>query len=321
MRAIRMHGVGDPGVLRLDEVARPEPGADDVLIEVAAAGVTFGDVMKRRGVFGRPDLPAGIGTEVAGTVVAAGAGSGPATGTRVAAWVDHGYAEYAVAAADAVIPIPDEIDEASAATVPVHGVTAYQTLTAAGRLHAGQTVLVHAAAGGVGTLAIQLARLLGAGTVIGTAGSAQRLEHVRAHGADLAVDYSTPGWSRHVLDATDGRGADLVLESVGGRVAEETFTCLAPFATVVSFGAASGTPARPPSTTLMATNSSLVGYSLPGWLDRPDDVRAAAAQVMHLAAAKELQIPVAASYPLAAAGEAHAAIENRTVTGNVVLIP
>lgn len=163
MKAIPMHGIGDPGVLRPDDLAVPAPGAGQVLVKVEAAGVAYGD-MKRQGAFG-PDLPlpAGLGLQIAGVVAELGDDlTDPAPGTRVIAWVEHGYAQYAVAPQTAVAPISDGVAFPVASVLPVHGMTAYQTLADAANLQTGETVLVHAAAGGVGSLSVQLARLLGA---------------------------------------------------------------------------------------------------------------------------------------------------------------
>lgn len=322
MKAIRMHGFGDPDVLQLDEIDVPTPGEGQVLIEVEAAGVAYGDVMRRQGAFGQDmPLPVGLGLQIAGVVAELGDGtSGPAPGTRVIAWVEHGYAQYAVAAQTAVVAIPDAVDFPVAAVLPVQGLTAYQTLAEAGNLQPGESVLVHAAAGGVGGLIVQLARLRGAGVVIGTASRPEKLRYVQELGA-IAVDYTRDYWPQLVLDATDGRGVDLVLDSVGGAVTTRSLECLAPFGRMVSYGAASGTPADIPTMALLPKNLSVTGYALEGWLGRTERARDAIHQLLGHVAAGRLKVTVAQEFPLEKAAQSHRAISGRHTIGATVLLP
>src|SRR5260370_6476246 len=184
MQAIRIHETRGPEVMLLEEVETPAPGQGEVLIKVAAAGVNYADLAQRQGAYlTRTRTPMTPGFEVAGTIAALGPGvSAPAVGTRVIAFVNGGYAEYAVASASTIIPIPENLDFAHAAAFAVQGLTAYHTLRQSGRLQAGESVLVQAAAGGVGTLAVQLARLMGADKVIGTASNEQNPELFRPPG-------------------------------------------------------------------------------------------------------------------------------------------
>ncbi|OBB77081.1 hypothetical protein A5759_04410 [Mycobacterium sp. 852014-52144_SCH5372336] len=319
MKAVWMTDFGGSEVLRVDDSAVPVPGPDEVLIEVDAAGVTYGDVMKRQGAFGTFDLPAGLGQQVAGTVRRSCSG-GPAVGSRVAGMVEHGYAEFAIAQTDSVVPLPDSVDGRDAAILWVHGVTAYQTLRDAGRITSGDIVLVHAAAGGVGTLAIQLARLLGAGVVIGTAGTPQKLDHIRSYGADFAVDYSEAGWAKIVLELTDGRGVDLVLDSVGGQTSQDTLNCIAPFGRIVTFGAASGTPPTYSGMALMTQNLTVTGYSLMGWRSRPNAFSQALEHLLAFTADGRLR-PKVTEYRLDDVVEAHRALVDRQTVGSLVLRP
>lgn len=320
MRAIRMHAIGGPEVLRLDQIDTPVPGPGQVLVKVEAAGIAYGDVMKREGGFGQElPLPSGLGLQVAGTVMIHDLGeAAPAPGTRVMALVEHGYAEYALASA--VTPLPAGIEFNSAATLPVQGVTAYQTLREAGGLRQGESVLVHAAAGGVGSLAVQLAKLLGARLVIGTASQPKKLAHISGLGA-VAIDYHSDDWPRKVLDATGGQGVDLVLDSVGGSVAARSLDCLAPFGRMVNFGAASGSPAQVSSMSLMPKNLSLTGYALPGRLQQPGGVEAAIEELLRYIAAGRLEVAIGQVFPLEKADEAHRAIGRRNTTGMTVLVP
>lgn len=323
MRAIVIHEPGGPEVLRLEEVETPEPGAGEVLIRVEAAGVNYADTAVRQGMtFGphRGTFPITPGFEVAGTVAALGEGvEAPAEGTRVAAVLESGgYAEYAVAPAEMVVEIPEEADlHAATAALLVQGITAYGVLHDAAGLQKGESVLVQAAAGGVGSLAVQFAKLAGAGTVVGTAGSPEKREHVLSLGADHAVDYGREDWVEQVLEKTGGRGVDIVLESVGGEVGARTFECLAPLGRLVMFGAASGQPMPPPD--LMQMNvkgQALIGFGGP-WI-RPGRAQAARKEISRYLRDGKLKI-TGPSFPLAEAAEAHRAVESRTTTGKAVL--
>ena len=322
MKAIRIHETGDPEVMHLEEVEIPTPTQDQVLIKVAAAGVNYADLAQRRGAYlTRTRTPMTMGFEVAGTIAAHGPGaSAPPVGTRVIAFVEGGYAEYAIASAATIIPIPDTLDFTHAAAFAVQGLTAYQTLRESGRLQPGESVLVQAAAGGVGTLAVQLARLMGAGKVIGTASNEQKLELVRSLGADAAINYTQDGWVEQVKKATGGRGVDIVLEVVGGSVTDQCLQALAPFGRLVVIGAASGERAQFSAVQLMYKNLSVVGYWLTSWLSRPDRIAAATIELMQYLASGNLQIIVGQTFPLADAAEAHRAITERRTTGKVVLL-
>ncbi|WP_047863727.1 quinone oxidoreductase family protein [Rubrobacter aplysinae] len=324
MRAIRVEEPGGPDALVLRDVAEPEPGAREVLIRVEVAGVNYADTGVRAGMMFGPhahELPVTPGFEVAGTVAALGEGvAGPEEGTRVVAVLDSGgYAEYAVAGAGSLVEVPDGVSlEAATAALLVQGITAYGTLHDAGRLAAGESVLVQAAAGGVGSLAVQLARIAGAETVIGTAGSEEKREFVRSLGADLAVDYGEDDWPERVLEATDGRGADVVLESVGGDAGARAFECLAPLGRLVMFGAASGSPMPPPDLMRMNVQGQTVtGFGGP-WI-RPGRAGAAREEISRNIASGELEPVIGLSLPLERAAEAHRALENRETTGKILL--
>lgn len=324
MQTVMVEKPGGPEALVIREVETPEPGVGEVLIRTEVAGVNYADTGVRAGMMFGPHahaLPVTPGFEVAGTVAALGEGvSGPEEGAWVVAVLDSGgYAEYAVAAADSVVEVPDGVSlEAAAAALLVQGITAYGVLHDAGRISGGDNVLVQAAAGGVGTLAVQLARLAGADTVIGTVGSERKRDLVRSLGADHALDYGEEDWPDKVLEATDGRGADVVMESVGGDAAARAFECLAPLGRLVMFGAASGKPMPPPD--LMRLNvqgQSLVGFGGP-WI-RLGRVQAARAEISRNLTNGELAPVIGLSLPLAEASEAHRALENRETTGKILL--
>ena len=200
MQAIRIHQRGGPEVLTLEEVPTPMPGPGEVLIKVAAAGVNYSDVGQQRGNYPNlVPLPTILGNEVVGTIVGWGPGvTGPVRGSRMAAVVQGGYAEYAVAPADRTIPLPDEVSFAQATAIPIQGQTAYLLLTKAGRLAHGERVLIHGAAGDVGSLAVQLAKMLGAGLIIGTDRAPEKLDFIRQLGADHALLTGDPGWVEQV---------------------------------------------------------------------------------------------------------------------------
>jgi NADPH2:quinone reductase len=308
----------------LRDAPEPEAGEGEVLIRVEVAGVNYADTGVRAGMMFGPhahELPVTPGFEVAGTVAALGEGvEGPGEGTRVVAVLDSGgYAEYAVAGAESVVEVPDGVSlEAATAALLVQGITAYGVLHDAGSLAAGESVLVQAAAGGVGTLAVQLARLAGARTVIGTAGSEEKRSLVRSLGADQAVDYGENGWPDKVLQATDGRGVDVVLESVGGEAGARAFESLATLGRLVMFGAASGKPMPPPDLMRMNVQGQTVsGFGGP-WI-RPGRAQAARREISGHLQTGELEPVIGLSLPLAEAAEAHRALESRQTTGKILL--
>ncbi len=324
MKAIRIHELGGPEVMHLEEIELPTPKEGEVLIKVVAAGVNYPDVQQRQGMYmTRTRTPLTLGFDVAGTVAALGPGvSSPVVGTRVAALVENGgYAEYALAPAGSVIPLPDNLDFTQAAAFPLQGMTAYQILRESGHLQPGESVLVHAAAGGVGTLAVQLAKLMGAGTVLGTASNADKLELVRRLGADVAINYTEDNWVEQVKQATSGKGVDIVLEMVGGSIGEQSLKCLAPFGRMVVYGAASGKTVQFLGLQLMYKNLAVIGYWLTPWQQqRPERTTTAAQELMGFFASGKLHIIVSRTFPLAEAAEAHQAMANRQTTGKVVLL-
>ena len=322
MKAIRINETGGPEVMHLEEIEAPTPKEGEVLVKVAAAGINFADLAQRQGAYlTRTRTPMTPGFEFAGTVAACGPGvSFPAEGTRVVAFGDGGYAEYALARINTAIPIPPDLDFAHAAAFPVQGITAYQLLRESGRLQAGESVLVHAAAGGVGTLAVQLAKLMGAGTVIGTASNADKLQLARRLGADVTINYTEENWVEQVKGATDGQGADIILEMVGGTIAQQSLQCLAPYGRLVVYGAAGGEIVQFSGIQLMYKNQSIIGYWLTSRLQQADRLALAAMEVMQYLVTGKLEIIVGQTFPLAEATEAHRAIAERRTMGKVVLL-
>ena len=323
MKAIRIHEIGGPEVMQLEEIETPTPRQDEVLIKVAAAGVTQADLAQRQGTYLTPTRPPMIlGMQVAGTVVAHGPEvSTPAVGTRVVSFVQGGYAEYAIARATTVISIPPHLNFVHAATFPVQGIMAYQLLRESARLQVGESVLVYAAAGGVGTLAVQLAKLMGARIVISTAGNQNKLDLLRRLGADVAINHTDKHWVEQVQEATGGRGADIILEMVGGKWAEQCLQCLAPFGRMVIYGRVSGLNAHFSDMQLLDKNQAIIGYWLIGWMSsRPDRTAVAARELIQYLATGKLEIIAEHTFPLAEAVHAHHAIAQRKTTGEVVLL-
>src|SRR5690348_7785114 len=223
MRAIQMTEFGGPEVLQLAELPRPEPGPDEVLIRVSRAGLNFADTHTRTNSYvQKATLPLVPGGEVAGIL--------EDTGERVVALVGTGgYAEYATAPRERVFPIPGGVDDGTALALVIQGTTAWHLLRTAGRLSQGESVVVHSAAGGVGSLTTQLAAAFGAGRVIATASSEERRDLARALGADAAIDPDAEGLTDRLLEANEGREVDLVLETYGGPVFDASIKALAPF--------------------------------------------------------------------------------------------
>ncbi len=324
MKAIVAEERGEPEVLRYMDVERPAPRAWEVLIEVEAAGVNYADTMRRRDRYlVRQKFPFTPGSEVAGTVVEVGEEAKNASeGDRVVTLLNTGgYAEYAAAPAASLIPIPEDLGFVEAAAVPLQGLTAYHVLKTSGALGEGESVLVHAAAGGVGTLAVQMARLLGAGRVIATAGGPQKLELARSLGADVLIDYTEEDWPEKVMEATDGEGADVILEMVGADFPEKNLRCLATFGRMVVYGAASGDRGHLVPGALMNGCQSVVGFWLVPITQRPDLLVPSLEQVLGWIASGELKLTIGAAYPLEKAAEAHADLEGRETTGKLVLRP
>jgi len=261
------------------------------------------------------------GVEVAGTIARLGPGvNSPAEGTRVVAVCAGGYAEYAIAQASMVIPIPPGLDFEHAAAFPVQGLTAYQLLRESAHIQPGESVLVHAAASGVGTLAIQLAKLMEAGTIIGTASNADKLDLIRRLGADVTINYTEQDWVEQVKNATGGKGVDIILEMVGGQIAEQSPQCLAPFGRMVVYGAASGQITQFSGIQLMYKNQAIIGYWLASQLRRPERIAQAVMDLMQYLVSGKLEIVVGQTFPLAQAADAHKAIAERKTKGKVVLL-
>ena len=322
MRAIEVTSYGDSEAIEPTERERPEPGAGEVRIAVAAAGINFADIMQRRGHYhGGPAAPFVPGLEVAGTIDAVGDGVGREVGETVVTMVDNGgYAEYALADAAGLLPVPDGLSMAEAAGFPVQFLTARNCLHGWGELSEGESVLIHAAAGGVGTAAVQLAREAGA-EIFGTASTAEKLDRATQLGCDHPINYEEEDFVATVEAETD-HGVDLVLDGVGGETTEQSLDALAQFGRMVVYGAASGTPGRLRTDSLLFGNYRIVGYHLGRAIQlRPMEVLGAVPELAEMLAAGDLEVQFDRAFDLANAARAHEYIESRQSIGKVVLTP
>jgi NADPH2:quinone reductase len=326
MRIVRHYEHGDPSVLRVEEAAKPAPRAGEVLVRVEAVGVNFAEVQRRQGlpIGGPAELPGAPGGDVAGTVEEVGdAVSGIAVGDRVVAGVWHGaYADYITADAAAVLPIPAGLDAAQATALLSPAQTAYHAIRSGGRLQPGETILIDAAAGGVGHLAVQIAKALGAGRVIATASSPAKLEFARSLGADVAIDYTRDGWADEVLAATGGKGADVILETVGGDILRQSVGLIAQFGRLVFYGSAAGFDIPPVDLVDLLDMKEVVGFSLYAIMfNRPEIIEAGNRDLVDMLATGRLTPVVHAELPLDEAVKAHELMEARAQLGKVVLVP
>jgi NADPH2:quinone reductase len=325
MKATRFHKTGAPEVLIYEDVPDPVPGPGQILLKVEAAGVNYVDIMRRRGdpLHEPTPLPFILGYEMAGTVVKLGAGvTSPAPGSRVFVNARSGaYAQYAIAPAESALEIPAGLDAIKIVALWLQGLTAALSLKYAGRLEKGETVLIEAAGGGVGTLAVQLAKLYGAGKVIAAASADEKLEVARRLGADVGINYRDSGWVRKTWEATGGKGVDVVLESVGGTIFEQALETLAPFGRQVVIGSASNRPSTIASGSLFNHNRAIVGFGIHQYYPKPGLIQSTLEELVGHVVAGRLVLQLDHVLPLSEAAAAHRLVEERKSTGKVVLTP
>lgn len=321
VHAIRFHETGGPDVLRWEEVDVPAPGPGEATVKHGAVGLNFIDVYHRSGLYPL-ELPSGIGMEGAGVVTAVGDGvSAVSVGDRVAyATMPLGaYAQERTMPADRLIKIPDTIDDRTAAAMMLQGMTAEYLLRRTFRVEAGQTILIQAAAGGVGLIACQWAKHLGA-TVIGTVGSPEKAELARANGCDHAILYREEDVAERVREITDGKGVAVAYDSVGRDTYMASMDCLRPRGMLVIFGNASG-PVDALNTALLAQKGSLyvTRPTLMTYTASNEDLYASAASLIDVVSSGAVKITVNQSYPLKDAAQAHRDLEARKTTGSTIL--
>ncbi|GAA1455307.1 NADPH:quinone oxidoreductase family protein [Nocardiopsis tropica] len=316
MRAIQITEFGGPEVLELAELPDPEPGPGEVLVDVTRSGVNYADTHQAENSYLSPaSLPLVPGMEIAGLTP---------DGHRVVALSSSGgYAERATAAPGMSFEIPDEVTDDDALALVVQGATAWVLLSKTARLDPGESVVVHAAGGGVGTLAVQLAKRFGAGRVVAVASSAEKRELALQLGADAVVDSSAPDMTEALIEANGGRRVDVVLDMVGGRVTDESVRALAPFGRLAFYGMASRelpSPVQPAN--LMKYSTTVGGMWLPHVWRLPGEVMGTAmAELFSLVAAGNLKPVLGGTYPLAEARRAHEALRSRGTTGKLTLDP
>ena len=315
MRAIQATEFGGPEVLRLVDLPTPEPGDGEVLVRVSRAGINYADTHQRRNEYLAPaELPLVPGAEVAGVR--------EDTGERVVAMCGTGgYAEYATAPAALTVPIPDGVEDGTALALVLQGLTAWHLYRTSARVQEGESVVVHAAAGGVGSLAVQLGRAMGAGRVIATASSEETRALALELGADAAVDAAPEGMAERLIEANGGQRVDVVFEMAGGEVFEQSLKALAPFGRVVAYGNASGEANTVATGRLMRRSAAVVGFWLLHLLGRPEMVSGPLADLFARAARGDLRAVVGATYPLAEAARAHTDMQARRTTGKLLLDP
>lgn len=324
MKAIEVDAYGDSDELSVVDVQTPEPNAGEVRIDIEAAGINFADIMQRRGHYpGGPEPPYVPGMEAAGTVDAVGEGVDDLTeGDRVVTMLDTGgYAESVTADAGMLFPIPDGMSFEEAAGFPVQFLTAHACLFEWGGLEAGESVLIQAAAGGVGTAAVQLASNADA-EVFGTASTQEKLDLAADLGCDHPINYTETDFREVVDEETDGEGVDLVLESVGDDVFDRSLDAMAHFGRMVTYGVASGVPAEVSNQRLLFENKTVSGFHLgQAAMHDPSRVMQAVPDLTEGLASGDLEVVLGEAFALEDAAEAHQYIEDRKSSGKIVLKP
>lgn len=323
-KAIRLNAYGGPEVMTLVDVDVPAPGPGEALIKQTACGLNFIDVYMRTGLYPLPELPWGIGLEAAGTVEAVGDGvTDVAVGDRVAYVTPPAgaYAEARVMAVEKLIKLPDAIADKTAAGMMLKGLTAQYLLRRTYNVQAGDTILMHAAAGGVGLIVCQWAKHLGA-TVIGTVGSEEKAALAKAHGCDHTILYRDENFKDRVQDITDGAGVNVVYDSIGKDTFMDGLDCLKPLGTMVTFGNATGpVPAFEPG--ILAAKGSLyvTRPTLFTHIAQRKDLVEMSDDLFGVVAGGQVKIEVRQEYALKDAAQAHTDLEARNTTGSTVLLP
>jgi NADPH2:quinone reductase len=314
VRAVQIKEFGGPEVLEVVELDKPEPGDGEVLIEVSRAGLNFADTHQRENSYLRSfEVPLVLGGEVAGTTQ---------EGRRVVAMVQSGgYAEYAVAPEATTFPIPDGVDDGSALAMIVQGLTAWHLFRTSAKLAVGESVIVVSGAGGVGSLAVQLAKPFGAGRVIATASTEEKRAHTLEIGADAAVDQATEELTEALIEANGGERIDVALEMAGGRTFDACLKSLAPFGRLVTYGIASGEQNELRTGSLMRRSHAVVGFWLMHCLGRRDMMEEPLADLFERIARGELRPQVGETSPLSDVRRAHEDLEGRRTSGKLLLDP
>ena len=327
MKHIRMNAYGNADVLEFVETDTPTIREGEVLINVEAAGVNYSDILRRRNTYFMPTpLPYTPGAEAVGNIVEVGPSETPSplnVGDRVLALLPYGggYAEYVAVHHQYCIPLPPHIDAKAATALFVQGSTANLMIQDICPPLENKTVLIHAAAGGVGSLLVQLATMNG-DKVIATSSSEEKLNYAASLGADAGVNYSTPGWANRVIEANNGEQVDVILEMVGGDIFTESLNCLKDGGTLITYGAASGEKGSIHSEYFVDRNITVRGFNLAFYMQHKLATwQQSMGSLIQLVAENKLTIRTNDAYPLRDSARAHQRIEDRLTTGKVVLLP
>ncbi len=314
MRAVQIDEFGGPEVLKVVDLPKPEPADGQVLIEVSRAGMNFADTHQRENTYlARYETPLVLGGEVAGRTE---------DGRRVVAMVPSGgYAEYAVAPEASVFPIPDGVDDGAALALVIQGLTAWHLYRTSATLAEGESVVVVSGAGGVGSLAVQLAKPFGAGRVIATASTQEKRDLAVSLGADVAVDPAVDDLKGALVEANEGKQVDVVLEMSGGRVFAESAEALAPFGRIVTYGIASREQNTVETGRLMRKSRAVVGFWLMHCLGRREMIEQPLADLFDRTARGQLKPQVGETYALSDVRRAHEDLQGRRTSGKLLLDP
>jgi NADPH2:quinone reductase len=323
MQAVRVHEYGGPEALRLEELPTPEPGPGQIRVRIAAVGVNFVEIYQRSGQYQVP-LPFPLGSEGAGTVEVLGEGVTTLRVGQGVAWagVPGSYATHVIAPQDRVVPVPDGFDLRDAAALMLQGMTAHYLTHSTYPLGPEHSCLIHAAAGGVGQLFCQMARLRGARLIIGTAGTPEKAQLARDAGAHAAIVYTQHDFAEEVQRMTHGTGLDVVYDSVGKDTFDNSLRCLKPRGSMVLFGASSG--AVPPFDVNVLQNRGSLFLTRPTLRDytaSPHELRWRAGDLFSWVQEGKLRLRIERTYPLAEAGTAQHDLASRTTAGKLLLLP
>ncbi|EYU20203.1 hypothetical protein ABFS82_06G049600 [Erythranthe guttata] len=323
VKAIRIHELGGPEVMKWEDVEIGEPKDGEIKVKNKAIGLNFVDIYFRKGVYKNPTIPYTPGVEAVGVVTAVGPGL---TGIKVGDLVAHAgtptgaYAEEQIVPAEKLVPVPSSIDPVIAACVMVKGRTAQYLVRKCFKVEQGHTVLIHAAAGGVGSLLCQWANFLGA-TVIGTVSTKDKAAQAKADGCHHVILYKEEDFIARVDEITSGKGVEVVYDSVGKDTFEGSLACLKVRGCMVTFGESSGAPDPVPLSALAAKSLFLTRPSLRGYTCTRDELLQTASEVFDNVVSGVIRFRVNRTYPLSQAAQAHADLENRRTVGSVVLVP
>lgn len=314
MRAIQITEFGGPEVLELVELPEPSPGPGDALIRISRTGVNFADTHATRNDYlAEQALPLIPGAELVGTTE---------DGRRVAAVVPNGaYAEFAAIPEESLVSVPDEVDDEQAAGLLIQGLTADAILRISANMRPGESVVVNAAAGGTGSLAVQLARSMGAGRVIALASTPEKRDLTLSLGADVAVDSRSDSLRDDLIEANGGEMIDVILEMAGGEAFEQCLKALAPFGRLVTFGIASSQQNLVKTGSLMRNSRAVIGFWINHLMARPELARGSIERVLGTAAAGDLKTVLGGTHPLEEAAEVHRAMAGRRTIGKILLDP